>query len=168
MMGHDLLIGCVIATRAGIVGFPAFLRAGSGLTLVVNDVMIECRNFPISRIVTARAGIIGIPAFLHTSGRFCVVMDQVMTKRFHYTFVRCAVATGTMSGTHTCFRTGGRHINSIFIGIIMPQCTVLFYARIRCRAKNAGSCFRAVLRAGSVLIILVLCKDMFMSAARIG
>ena len=94
-------------------------------------------------------------------------MDQIMAKRFHYTFIRCAVATGTMSGTYACFRTGGPHINSIFIEIIMPKCAAFFYTCIRCSAKNAGSCFRAVLRAGSILIIFVLCKDMFMSSARI-
>ena len=75
------LIGGIAALGAGIVGFPAGLRAGCGLGGVMGQAMAGSGNFRIGGIAAALAlaGIIGSPAGIGAGGGLgCVALDVVV------------------------------------------------------------------------------------------
>ena len=84
----QLHIGGVAAAGAGIVGFPAGLRAGSGLGGVMGQAMAGGGNFRVGGVAAplARAGFIGFPAGLGAGGGFGGVVLEVVVVR-----VYCAI-----------------------------------------------------------------------------
>ena len=68
----------IVAARAGLIRFPAGLRAGRRLPCVIDDIMPELGNSRIRRIIAARAGLVRRPARLRTGRRLSRVLDNIM------------------------------------------------------------------------------------------
>ena len=91
---QTLIRGVIAALAlAGIVGAPALFRAGSGLGLMMLQVVVirVDGQLLIGGVIAALAGIVGAPALFGAGGRFAIVGDQRMAA-MRYPIVRGRIA----------------------------------------------------------------------------
>ena len=105
-----LLIGGVAAAiaLAGIVGAPALLGAGGGLTGMADQVVFLCGQFHIGTVVAAGAGIVGFPADFRTGRRLRGMGDRVVSLRRQFHIGTVVAAGARIVGFPADFRTGRR------------------------------------------------------------
>ena len=75
---RDLLVGAVIAPRAGVILVPADLRAGRGLRLMVLQIVAQRRDLLVSRVVAPRTGIVLVPADLRAGRGLRLVAHKIV------------------------------------------------------------------------------------------
>ena len=125
--GRELLVGRVVASRAGVVGVPALLGAGRGLSLVVHKVVAKSRNYSVLTTQLGAADVAvdnRVVAAGFGAGRSAHVLDDGLSGRMaggrEFLIGRVVAARAGIVGFPTD-RGAGRSL-SLVVHEIVAQC----------------------------------------------